>query len=263
MRCEEVRNQLADRLIGTLGPHEEREIREHLIGCAECRAEASELGVVWENLAAIPAESPDSEAMRSRFYAELEKHEARRTDPQPSLDWWGRWSGALQAVAALALVSLGFVAGRYVQKSSQATSEEMASLRREVQDVRQVAMLSLMQQQSATERLRGVTWSEQIDRPGDEVVGALLDTLMHDPNINVRLATIDALARVGDSPRVRRGVVEALNVANSPLVQIALIDFVVDQREKDSVPTLPRLATDPQLDQAVRERASSGLRRLG
>ena len=69
------------------------------------------------------------------------------------------------------------------------------AMRSEMHDLREMVSLSLMQQQSASERLKGVSWIGQIDRPSSELAVALLDALMHDPNVNVRLATVDALER--------------------------------------------------------------------
>ena len=95
------------------------------------------------------------------------------------------------------------------------------------------------------------------------MVAALLDALMHDPNVNVRLATIDALERFASREEVRRGTIQAVQQQPSPLVQIALIDFMVKTNERESVPTLRRLAEDPQADSAVRARATWGLQQLG
>ena len=129
--------------------------------------------------------------------------------------------------------------------------------------MRQMVALSLLQQQSASERLKGVSWSNQLDQPGAEVLSALLDTLMHDPNVNVRLASIDALKRFGATQSVRRGVLQALEEQESPLVQIALIDFMVKTNERESVETLRRLAQDPHVNETVRARAAWGLQQLG
>ena len=120
-----------------------------------------------------------------------------------------------------------------------------------------------MQQQSASERLRGVAWTGQIDEPGSEVVTALLDTLMHDPNVNVRLASIDALKRFGERDVVRQGAVEALQRQTSPLVQIALVDFLVEVNGRQSADALRRLSQDPMVNDAVRARAAWGLQRVG
>jgi len=136
-------------------------------------------------------------------------------------------------------------------------------MRSEMHDLREMVSLSLMQQQSASERIKGVTWTGTLDRPSGEVVSALLDALMHDPNVNVRLATIDALERFASRDDVRRGTIQAVESQPSPLVQIALIDFMVKTNERESATTLRRLAMDPQANDAVRARAAWGLQQLG
>jgi HEAT repeat protein len=136
-------------------------------------------------------------------------------------------------------------------------------MRSEMHDLREMVSLSLMQQQSASERIKGVTWTGQLDRPSGEVVSALLDALMHDANVNVRLATIDALERFASRDDVRRGTIQAVQSQPSPLVQIALIDFMVKTNERESAATLRRIAMDPQANDAVRARAAWGLQQLG
>ena len=91
----------------------------------------------------------------------------------------------------------------------------------------------------------------------------LCRALMHDPNVNVRLATIDALERFATREEVKRGTIQAVQRQPSPLVQIALIDFMVKTNERESVPALQRLAMDPQVNDAVRARAAWGLQQLG
>src|SRR5205085_6826595 len=124
--------------------------------------------------------------------------------------WWPR-QPALQLGAALALLLLGVFAGHRVQSTPPAQQNgELGELRGELAQMRLMVTLSLMQQQSASERLKGVSWSYQMRQPDREVLMALLDTLTHDPNVNVRLATVDALRQFGEQPVVRRGVVDAM-----------------------------------------------------
>jgi hypothetical protein len=144
-----------------------------------------------------------------------------------------------------------------------AADPQLAMLREELRDMRQMVTLSLLQQQSASERLKGVSFTAQIEQPGGEVTLALLDTLMHDPNVNVRLATIDALRRFAARENVRLGMIEALARQTSPLVQIALIDYVVETNDRGAADTLRRLSNDPMLDQAVRGRATQALQQIG
>ena len=56
--------------------------------------------------------------------------------------------------------------------------------------------LSLMQQQSAGERLRGVSYAYQAPASDTEVLSALLATVNQDESVGVRLAAVDALHAV-------------------------------------------------------------------
>jgi HEAT repeat protein len=119
-----------------------------------------------------------------------------------------------------------------------------------------------MHGESASARLQGVGWSDRLDRPGDEVATALVDALLHDENVNVRLASIDALKRFADRRAIRTVTIQALNSESSPLVQMALIDFVVETHDREAVNTLKRLSQDTKIDATVRSRASWGVEHL-
>ena len=113
----------------------------------------------------------------------------------------------------------GKAGGRRPRHRSRGTCRCCAARSR---DLRQMVSLSLLQQQSASERLKGVAWAAQLESGDGSVVTALLDALSNDPNVNVRLASVDALKRFATQDAVRRGAVTALERQTSPLVQIAL-----------------------------------------
>jgi hypothetical protein len=231
--------------------------------------EAEALGATWRMLGAIEAPRPDSERMRGRLDAVVDAIEhAPAPGPSSLARFGGSGRHVLRGLAAAAMLLIGIAIGRFAapDRARQAAAEsspEIAAMRSELRELREMVSLSLMQQQSASERLKGVTWTGQLDRPSGEVVAALLDALMHDPNVNVRLATIDALERFASREDVRRGAIDAVSRQMSPLVQIALIDFMVKTNARDSVETLRRLARDPQANDAVRARAAWGLQQLG
>jgi hypothetical protein len=273
MQCEEVREQFADHVRQGSGASPRSEIAEHLATCQTCRAEAEELATLWTAMGSIPAAQPGAEA-RARFDLMVDAYRQGLDQVStPGLQtgmnswlagWWPR-QPVMQFGLGLALLAVGALAGFQMRPSSTppaGQSNEIAELRSQLVAMNQLVALSLMQQQFAGDRLRGVNLSHQMQKPGHEVLGALLDTLMHDANVNVRLATVDALRQFGDQPVVRKGVIEAIRKQESPLVQVALIDLAVDLKDKESIATLRELMQDEKLDTAVRDRAQKGLSEL-
>ncbi len=270
MQCEEIRDRLADYLRGELPDASMAEVQQHAESCSECRQEFRELEELWARLGEIPAVPMHSRSMRTRFEdrfdayrAALAAEPAASPSPTNTGTWKARrWSLIRQTAGAAALLIFGVLIGRLGLAPAPARPSELADVHRELRDLREMFTLSLMQQQSATERLRGVSWSNQIDQPGNEVVSALLDALMHDPNVNVRLAAVDALGRFSNQEIVRRRTVQTLGETSFPMLQVALIDFIVETRDTSAVGTLRRLSSDPAVNESVRSRAAWGLQRL-
>jgi hypothetical protein len=268
MHCTDLAPQMLEYLAGTLPDDRLAEIRAHLVECAACRDEVDATAELWNELGSAPAPRPESARMRARFDAALQGYIDGQTESRvvtaaaarrSAWQWqpWVQFAGA----AAVLLIGIGF--GRFLPASQPQPNPDLAALRDELRDTRQMVTLSLLQQQSASERLKGVTTSGQLDQPGTEVVTALLDTLRRDPNVNVRLATVDALRRFGSREAVRKGVVEALPEQESPLVQIAMVDFILEAAGPETRSVLRRLAEDMMLNQAVRARAERGLQQVG
>ena len=109
-------------------------------------------------------------------------------------NWWPKRPAA-QMACALATLVVGLLAGHALTVDVQ-RSREVARLQEEVGSTRQLVALSMMRQQSASDRLKGVDWSDQIPRPEPQVVNALLETVNYDDAVDVRLAAVDALRRL-------------------------------------------------------------------
>ena len=267
MNCEQVKEEFPDYLAKSLGQEVVAVIQSHLAICGACRQELETLESVWSRLDVLEDAQP-SPQVRARFYAMLEEHQMElRSHPKRRvtfLDWVEGWWPARpmwQFALGLLLLTVGVGLGRWsMEKPKQ--DGELARLRDEVGELRELLTLSLLQQQSASERLRGVSWSSQVQQPEEPVLSALLQTLNSDPNVNVRLAALDALQRVSNLQRVREGLLQALEKQKSPLVQITLIDWLVESKERQAVDVLTRISHEPQFQPKVRERARWGLRQL-
>jgi HEAT repeat protein len=203
--------------------------------------------------------------MRSRFYGMLEAYqqglsERERPKRRAWLHWWPT-QPALQFGLSAALLLIGFTLGRGVFTPAE-SSRELSQLRGEVSGMRQLVTLSLLQQQSASERLKGVSWSYQVAQSDTEVLAALLQTVNRDASVNVRLAAVDALRQFRSSPVMRKGLVNSLAKQSSPLVQIGVIDLLVELNEKPAIAPLNRLLESSDLDPNVRHRAQWAVQQL-
>lgn len=279
MNCERAKELFADYLVGQLDEGIKGEIEAHLVNCPSCRIENTGLQEIWTKLSALPTAEP-SAGSQARFDAMLEayvegmKHTARGPSPRFVLaEWLGNlWprNVAWQFALAILLFTLGLVIGpRLIQPqkpettTGRTTDPALAQLRDEVSGLKQMVTISLLQQQSASERLRGVEWGSRLLQPDAQVLSALLRALDSDPNVNVRLAAVDALHQFANEAKVRQGLLQSLADQRSPLVQIELINLMVDLREKDSIPVLKQLADRQDLNPTVRERVEWGLQKLG
>lgn len=255
MNCEDARTQFVDYWRGTLSDAA-GDFHSHLGSCERCRAESEDLRDLWGALGALPTEDP-SMAMRTRFYDSLRTWRQRETDRRQRF-WWIRHP-AFQAASAAAILVIGVATG-YIVRGRE--TGEVSQLRGEVYNMRQLVALSLLQQQSASDRLKGVNFAYRVEQPDPEVLSALLTTVNHDTNVNVRLSAVDALRNFNNSPVGRRGLVQALGKQDSPLVQIAILDQIVELHEKSAAPSIQFLLTTADLNESVRQRAQWALKQL-
>jgi hypothetical protein len=267
MNCEEMVERIADYLHGRTTAEETAIVQEHLEQCGACREDAE----VWQKLGALPEQQP-SPALRSRFDSMLASYQEGRwekqnlsTERNKFLDFgalvqWAR-TPALSAAWAAVLVLCGFLAGRYVDRD-KGSSEQIAQMRQELRNTQQLMVISMLQQQSASERLQGVSYSMREREADPKILDALLHTLRYDNSVDVRLAALDVLGHYGSRQDVRKGLIDALPQQQSPLVQVALIDVLVEQRDPGTVEQLKRLQQSPGLDPSVKKRVDWGIQQL-
>jgi len=267
MKCEEIAELLPDYLQGRLAFDQAGQVEEHLRSCIPCGEEAA----LWQKLALLPEEQPGP-AVRTRFKAMLDSYEEGRWEKtslsrerKQSAPLWGlgNWLQAPAAGVVWACIFLicGFFIGKHSGQSTVSTTE-LNALHEEITSTRQLVALSMLKQQSASQRLEGVSWSTRVPGPDPKVLDALLHTLRYDNSVDVRLASLDALSRYSSLPEVRRGLIEALPGQQSPLVQVALIDLLVDLHDSGAVQQLKRFQEDPKVDPTVRKRADWGIQQL-
>lgn len=129
----------------------------------------------------------------------------------------------------------------------------MVALTQEVQDMREMMMLTLLEQPRAQDRMRAVSMTQALPTADEKVIDALVQTLHTDNNVNVRLVAVEALAQYAEHPTARMGLIESIAKQDSPLVQIALAEVMLKLGDAQAVPAFEELLENPALDTTVQE----------
>ena len=271
MTCQDIKDKFPDYLIGDLNQEEKEQMQTHIAACPSCREELESLSAIWTKLGVLPEVQPEAN-LRARFYTMLEEYKNDLGEEKPKAhlleqikNWFKPvWTGrpAFQLSFSLFFLFVGLMAGYFIT-GSRGRPAEISDLRQEVQSMRQTLAVSLLDQSSASERLRGVNLSVNTEKPDTGLIEALLDTLDTDPNVNVRLAAVDALYLFYNNPLVKEGLSNALSTQESPLVQVALIDLVVNVRERRAIDSLKNLIQTKTLHPDVKQHAELGLQKIG
>ncbi|MGE5427315.1 MAG: HEAT repeat domain-containing protein [Methylococcaceae bacterium] len=271
MECKDYREQFTSLLTDSLPEAERRELVSHLESCAGCREELEEVKKIWELMGDVEQPEP-SPVMRANFKAMLSDYKKETQAKKNPFGVWGerlRQFLSLQVQPRLAysllLVAIGLIGGYYLHRpetSAMAYNQQIDSLASQVSEMKQVMMLSLLQDPSASQRIRAVSYTEEISNVDLKVISALLTTLNEDPNVNVRLATLDVLTKLAGEPKVREGLVRSINQQDSPIMQTAIADVMVKLQEKSAVDSLQKLLNKKNLNKMVKSKIEKSIQIL-
>lgn len=272
MNCTQVRERLTELLDPRNATLTTDAVRSHVAGCPDCQREFDELRLTLGALDALPAAKP-SPRLRENFYAMLEeeKHHAasvQRAVARPRKRKF-HWSWLLSPIAACCLLAIGFIAGQRnapapapSAEQDDATKRQIAELQQKVDSMGQLVGYSLLQQQPANQRLKGVLAAQDLASPNEQVITQLISALALDPSTNVRLTALESLYPHAEKDVVRAGVLASLEREQNPLVQVAMIDFLVAARDREAVSTFEQLSRRDNINTSVRDAARRALAQL-
>ncbi len=202
-------------------------------------------------------ESPvPSIQLDDQFYAALAKEKkALKSKNSFSMPDWNFLFPRL--ALATVLILIGFSAGYFVQSPSK--KNEVSQLTEEVSELKEMVMLTLLEKESATQRLKAVSLTSEMEGASEKVTNALFAALNKDENVNVRLAALDALKAYSKDGAVRTKLIESIVVQDSPLVQMALAELMVSIQEKKSVGALRQLLQSEKTAKEVKSKISESI----
>lgn len=232
------------------------EIRQHLLTCEKCSRELEEMSLL---LQAMNKEAPKepSPALRENFQAMLQDEINKQA-------FGMAWISPVWKIAAILIILLGGIWIGTILKSpgGSGAPEQIVELRKEVKEMKEVLLFSLLNDESATQRIKAVSYAEAMANPDQKVIVALLKTLDHDKNVNVRLASLYSLAKFSDKQEVRDSLVESLKKQTEPIIQVVLINILAEKKETKAIAPIREILSNKKTLPEVKEVAQKGLRTI-
>jgi HEAT repeats len=249
--------ELLDKYNAGLADPSEIALMEQLIERGEIQlTQLHELSLLDEQIVKADGPTP-SMRLDDQFYKSLGEEKRKN-----SKDWFSfampTWNVLAPKLAFGLIILIAGFAGGYLLKGPN-SSGEVKQLTEEVTSLKEMMLLSLLEKESATERLKAVSLSTEMNQVSQKVTRALFKTLNEDENANVRLAALEALTAYAKDSEVRKELVKSISIQDSPLVQVALAELMVAIQEKKSVKELQKLLQDDKTPKEVKNKIKNSI----
>lgn len=258
MEKNHVLDLIPEYLDGVLPAEAQKQVEQHLSQCPKCQKELEETRVLLSAFDKETVEVP-SDRLRSKFEEALEAEKENQAKvvllpPKKNTHWANT---VLKIAASIALLVASFQMGSIFQQRK--VTDSIALLKDETQQMKQTAMLSLMENQSASKRIQGVNYIDEFQNPDEAILKALANRLLHDENDNVRLTAFEALSKFTASDTVKNVFIEALGKEKNPSIQIGIIQVLAQIQEKKAVDPMKKLLEEEETQPFVKEQIKSAL----
>lgn len=253
MEQEQITEKLLHYIDGTITGDEAMTIKEWIESDNEVRLQYEQLkslGSIMDNSYQIPV---PSQRMTARFEHWLDTQNKTKVISFPRKLW------SIAATVTVLIVSGVITWSVYSGKKQK---EELAEIKAQLEETRQLVLNQMQNPMSASTRILAVYASQEMMSPDDELVTVLVKTLNEDPNSNVRMASLEALSTFYRQPDVKKALLESMKNQKDPVVQIALIQLLVQMKEKTILSDLQSLIDHPGTMKAVKDEAYKGIFKL-
>jgi HEAT repeat protein len=151
---------------------------------------------------------------------------------------------------------------RKVSNVASIVPEQLGAMQKEIKEMKEAMLYSLIDNESASQRIKAVGYAEEISNPDQKVIQVLVSTLNHDKNVNVRLAALYSLATFADSRPVRDSLVLSLPKQTEPLIQVMLINLLAEKKDNRAIAPIRDIMTNKNTLPAVKDAAQRSLKTM-
>jgi len=260
MEQKQMDELIAKYNVGLADPAEVRQIEQLIEAGAIELTQLHELRTLDEQLTAMEAPRP-SMRLDDQFHAFLTEEKKKQRKGSLSLSMLD-WTALLPRLAfATTVLAVGFVGG-YLFNNKPSQNLEVRELTEQVSDLKEMMVFSLLEKESASERLKAVSLTNEMNQVSVKVTDALFKTMNRDENVNVRLAALEALKPYVKQSSVREELIASIGKQDSPLVQVALAEFMAAIQEKKSVKELQKLLENENTPKEVKSKINESIKVL-
>lgn len=172
-----------------------------------------------------------SAQMQARFYQMLSHaqstkattDESKATSRDPLLVRLGLFKPAFQMLLLMVVFGVGWSIN---SPSSAVKNEQTAALESRVDALNVMVALSMLNKDSAAERLAGIDYAKNVNLADEQLTESLLTLVNSDRSSAVRLSAVEALANKKDQRKIVNSIVESLSRQKNVFVQIALVELL-------------------------------------
>ncbi|TJY37833.1 HEAT repeat domain-containing protein [Pontimicrobium aquaticum] len=262
MNYKEFKETIVDYLSENLSEDKQQEFKQFLVENPQYNIEFETAKLFWSE---FDNETPDpTPEMDMKFYAMLNSQtkSTKEVSIIKSIENFLFGSFSKQLAYTLATLAIGFFIGNHINPSKSFPEKELAVAKQEIENVRSQLVVTLLDQPSANKRLQAVNEVNKMDNVTETIIKALFMTLNNDENVNVRLSAIEALKNYTNISLVREGLVASIINQESPLVQIAMADLMVEMQEKDAVEIFKELIEKENINESAKEKMEESIQSI-
>ncbi|MEL7001853.1 MAG: HEAT repeat domain-containing protein [Bacteroidota bacterium] len=258
---EEIKQLLENYGNGRMTAEDEVKIEQYIESGDIDLSQLEDLTRLNHSYRSISTPDPSPE-MTAGFYGQLHNEEYKLTRKTNFKTWWtALWSHqpVVRWAYSIALVAAGLTAGFLINDKGGESNDQIENLASEVLQMKEMMMLTLIEKESTSDRLKAVSLTSEMSDASSQVINALIQTLNNDENVNVRLSAMEALYPYAENPEVRTALVQSISQQDSPLMQVALAEMMVNLQEKKSVEELRKILKQEDTPDEIKERVKESI----
>jgi len=241
------------------------ELQKHLDGCESCQQEAKELNMLFfemDKVNFIQPKASSRERFQTMLYTEMNQQLVTgKTEQAAKKVFYMSWP--LQLAAACVVLLMGIGIGTLLNQNKQAnTPDDLVKLKNEVREMKEAALFSQLNNQSAGMRIQAINNVQEMTSPDQNLLTALEKALYGDKNANVRMAAVYALSNFADIKDVRDVMVKSLSKEKEPVIQIMLINLLTEKKETKAIGALKEMLKDNNTPKEVQDIAKKSIKSL-